>query len=117
MDVGNKFRLRLRGELGKVPKDRVVDRAVDIEPPALARDIRRQAKVEGGPVPRQVLSRRQALLLGTGNFAGEKAALARPALLAARQLADRGRLVFVGHIRSAAAGRFSRPCRTGAGAG
>ena len=95
MDVGDEFRLRLRGELRKIPEDRIFDRAVDVEPPALARNVRRQAEVERRPVPGQMLSRRQALLLGTGGLAGEEAALLRPALLAARQLAVRRRFVLV----------------------
>src|ERR1035437_8277467 len=37
-----------------------------------------------------MLSRRQALLLRARSFSGEETALARPALLAARELADRG---------------------------
>ena len=36
MNVGSEFCLRLRRELGKIPEDRVLDRAVDVEPPALA---------------------------------------------------------------------------------
>src|SRR6202035_636538 len=85
MDVGGEFCLRLRRELRKIPEDRMLDRAVDVEPPALARNLRCQAEIEGRPVPGQMLSRRQALLLGPRSLSGEEAALARPALLAARQ--------------------------------
>ena len=98
MDVGDEFCLRLRGELGKIPEHRLLDRAVDVEPPALAGNFWRQAEVEGRPVPGQMLSRRQALLLGAGSLAGEEAALLRPALLAARQLAVRRRFVGFGHL-------------------
>ena len=98
MDVGDEFRLRLGGELGKIPEDGMLDRAVDVEPPALARNLRRQPKVEDGPVFRQVLARRQALLFGARDLSGEEFSLARPALLAARQLAVRGRVVLFGHI-------------------
>ena len=97
MDVGGEFRLRLRGELRPIPEDRMLDRAVDVEPPALAGNVRRQAEVEGRPVPGQMLSRRQPLLFGANGLSGEEAALARPALLAARQFADRGWINIVGH--------------------
>ena len=80
MDVGNEFALRLRGELRKIPEDRIFDRAVDVEPPALARNVRRQAEIERRPVLGQMLSRRQALLLGPRDLSGEEVALARPAL-------------------------------------
>jgi hypothetical protein len=98
MDVGSEFCLRLRRELGEIPEHRLFDRAIDVEPPALARNLRCQAEIEHRPVPGEVLSRRQALLLGTGGLAGEKAALACPALLGAGQLAVRRRLVLIGHI-------------------
>src|ERR1700704_2405640 len=91
VDVGGEPGLRLRRELRKIPEDRMLDRAIDVEPPAFPRDVRRQAEVEGRPVFCEMLSRRQALLLGAGGLAGEEAALASPALLAARQLAVRRR--------------------------
>src|SRR5260221_6851560 len=97
MDVGGEFGLRLRRELGKIPEDRLFDRAIDVEPPALAGNLRRYAEVENGPIPGEVLSRWQALLLGTGGLAGEEADLARAALVAARQFCDRRRLVLIGH--------------------
>jgi len=86
MDVGDEVTLRLRDKLRKIPEDRMLDRAVNIEPPALPGNLRRQAEVEGRPVPGQVLSGRQALLLGPLGLAGQEAAFARPALLAAGQL-------------------------------
>src|SRR5258706_4012539 len=85
VDVGSEQCLRPRGEFGKIPEDRLLYRAVDVEPPALAGDVRRQAEVEGGPVPGQMLPRRQALLFGPRGFSGEKAAFPGPALLAARE--------------------------------
>src|SRR5665647_3454020 len=78
VDVGDETRLRLRGELGEIPEDRMLDRAVDVEPPALARNLRRQPEVEHGPVPCQMLAGRQALLVGARGLAGEEASLARP---------------------------------------
>jgi hypothetical protein len=77
--------LRLRRELREIPEDRMPDRAVDVEPPAFAGNLRRQAEVERRPVLCQMLARRQALLLGPRGLAGEEAALARPALFGARQ--------------------------------
>src|SRR5260370_1231340 len=86
--------------LRDIPEDRSFDRAIDVEAPALAGNVRRQAEVEGGPVPGQMLSRRQALLFGPRGFSGEEAALARPALLAARQFCGRRFVAAVGHISS-----------------
>jgi hypothetical protein len=86
VDVGGEFCLRLPGELREIPENRFFHRAVDVEPPAFPRNLRRQAEIEDGPIPGQMLSRRQALLLGPRGFSGEEFALARPALLAARQL-------------------------------
>ncbi len=40
MDVGGEFCLRLCEKLRKIPEDRLLDRAVDIEPPALLRNPR-----------------------------------------------------------------------------
>jgi hypothetical protein len=51
MDVGGELRLRLRRELGKIPEDRMFDRAVDIQPPTFAGNIRREAEVQDRPVP------------------------------------------------------------------
>src|SRR5260370_14758351 len=98
MDVGSELCLRLRRELRKIPENRILNRAVDVEPPALAGNLRRKAEVEGGPVPGQMLPRRQALLLRAGSLSGEEAALSRPALLAAGQLADRRLVIFVDHV-------------------
>ena len=94
------LRLRLRGELRKVPEDRIFDRAVDVEPPALARNVRRQAEIERRPVPGQMLARRQALLFGPRDLAGEEVALARPALPCCASAC------------CPAAARSRRPCRT-----
>jgi len=67
----------LRRELREIPEDRSFDRAIG-RPGASARGkCRRQAEVECGPVPGQMLSRRQALLFGPRGFSGEEAALAR----------------------------------------
>jgi hypothetical protein len=85
MDVGGKACLRLGGKLGKIPEDRRLDRAVDVEPPAFCRDLWCQAEIEDGPVPGQMLARRQALLLRPRSLSGQEFSLARPALLAARQ--------------------------------
>jgi len=41
MDVGHEFGLRLAGELRKIPEDRMLHRAVDVEPPALTGDVGR----------------------------------------------------------------------------
>ena len=98
VDVGHELALRLRGELREIPEDRIFDRAVNVEPPALARNVRRQPEIERRPVLGQMLSRRQALLLGPRDLSGEEFSLARPALLAARQLAFGRRLVVVGHV-------------------
>ena len=89
MDVGDELRLRLRGEFGKGPEHGIVDRAVDVEPPALVRNFRRQAEIEHRPVLCQMLARRQALLRG-GDPAGEEFALARPALLCLVSLLSAG---------------------------
>src|ERR1700685_3231132 len=64
MDVGDEFRLRLREKLRKIPEDRMLHRAVDVQPPALARDVRHHAEIEDGPVPGQMLPGRQALTPG-----------------------------------------------------
>src|SRR5258707_14510709 len=64
MDIGDELRLRLRGKLRPVPEQRMLDRAIDVEPPALARYVRGEAKVEGWPVAGQMLPRRQALFAG-----------------------------------------------------
>src|SRR4051794_27401231 len=98
MDVRREARLWLRRELGKVPVDRTFHRAVEVEPPALAGDVGRQAEVERRPILCEMLSRRQTLLFRPGGFAGQEAALARPAFLASRQLGGRGRFVLVGHV-------------------
>jgi hypothetical protein len=58
MDVGSEFCLRLRRELGEIPENRLFDRAIDVEPPALAGNLRCQAQIEDRPVPGEVLSRR-----------------------------------------------------------
>src|SRR6185369_12336387 len=71
---------------------------MDIEPPSLAPDGRRHAEIEHRPVLGEVLARRQALVLGARVSAGEELALAGPALLAARELALRGRHGLVGHV-------------------
>src|SRR5262249_26314820 len=47
-----------------------------------------------------MLSRRQPLLLGTCDPAGQEATFARPALLTASELADRRWFVFLSHRRS-----------------
>src|SRR6185312_6917023 len=86
VNVGNELALRLRGELGEVPEQRVFDRAIDVEPPALARDVWGQSEIERRPILRQVLARRQPRFLGPRDLAGEEFSLARPARLAARQL-------------------------------
>src|SRR5882757_3953450 len=82
MDIGDELRLRLRGKLRPVPEQRMLDRAVDVEPPALARYVRGEAEVEGGPVAGQMLPRRQTLLVRARCLAGEETALMSPALLA-----------------------------------
>ena len=89
MDIGDEFRLRLRGELRKIPEDRLLDRAVDIEPPALAGNIWRQPEVEDGPIPGEMLSRRQTLFLGPRDFAGPKAAGARGSAWASDECGER----------------------------
>jgi hypothetical protein len=89
MDVGDDVCLRLRKKLRKIPEDRIVDRTIDVEPPAFARYLRRQSEIERRPVPRQMLPGRQPRLFGTRGRAGEETALLRPALLAARQLGVR----------------------------
>src|SRR5437879_76099 len=58
VNVGYELALRLRGELGEVPEQRVFDRAIDVEPPALSRDVRGQSEIERRPVLRQMLARR-----------------------------------------------------------
>jgi hypothetical protein len=98
MDVGQELGLRLRGELGKIPEDRIFHRAIDVEPPALARNVRRQPEVERRPILGQMLARRQALVFGARDLSGEEFPLARPTRLAARQLALRRRLGVVGHV-------------------
>ena len=98
MDVGDAFGLRLRGELCEVPEDRMFDRAVDVEPPAVAGNLRRHAEIEHRPVPGEVLSGRQALLFRPGGLAGEEAALARPALFAARKFGFRLLVALLGHL-------------------
>jgi hypothetical protein len=100
VNVGEELGLRLRGELRKIPENRIFYRAIDVEPPALARDVRRQAEIEHRPVACEVLPWRQARVFGAGDLAGEEAALARPSLLAARQLARRRWIVVVGHFRT-----------------
>src|SRR5439155_18917033 len=89
-------------------KNRILDRAVDVKPPALAGDIWHEPEIEHRPVPREVLARRQALLLGTCDFSGKEAALLRPALLGARQLAVGRQVVLVGHVRVICLTRSSR---------
>src|SRR6266566_1916307 len=74
------------------------DRAINVEPPALAADVGRRPEIECRPILRQMLPRRQTLLFGAGGLAGEEAAFARPALFASRQFAGRGRLFLVGHV-------------------
>src|SRR5215472_203896 len=65
--------------------------------PALMRDFRREPEIERRPVLGEVLPWREALLIGPRRLAGEETAFLRPALLAARQLGIRRRLLFVGH--------------------
>src|SRR5436853_7059990 len=77
MDIGHQFRLLLRRELGKIPKDRGFHRTVNVEPPAFTRNVRREPKIECWPILRQMLSRRQTLPFGAGRLAGEEAAFAR----------------------------------------
>jgi hypothetical protein len=100
MDVGDELALLLGEEGLKVPVQRSLDRAVDVEPPALARDPGREPEIEHGPVPSQVLARRQPLILGPRHVAGEELAFAGPALLAAGELALGGNLVLVGHFNT-----------------
>src|SRR6516165_7186340 len=71
---------------------------MDVEPPALARNIWRHAEVERWPILGEMLARRQALRLGPRYRAGEEFALGRPALFAARQLAVDWRFILVGHV-------------------
>jgi hypothetical protein len=73
------------------------DRAVDVEPPALVWNLRAKAEVEDRPIPGEMLPRRQALLFGPRDLAGDETALLCPALLGANELA-RGRPVFLGHV-------------------
>src|SRR4030095_12984903 len=79
-------------------EQRIFHRTIDVEPPALARNVRRQAEIERRPILREMLARRPALIFQPRNLAGEEFSLARPARLAARQLAFRWRLVLIGHI-------------------
>src|SRR6516164_11372321 len=72
VDIGDESRLRLRRECRKIPEQGVFNGAVDVEPPALARNTGREPKIERRPVLREVLPGRQSLLLGTGNLAGEE---------------------------------------------
>src|SRR5579871_1140430 len=96
MNVRDKLRLPLGHELRKIPEHGMFDGAIDVEPPALARDFRREPEIEHRPVLREMLTRRQPLLVRPRHLAGEKPAFLRPALLGAGQLAL-GRLVVTGH--------------------
>jgi hypothetical protein len=98
VDVGDGGRLRLRHESFEIPEQRLLDGAVDVEPPARAGNIRRKPEVEDRPVLRQMLPGRKALLLRARGFSGEEAALARPAFLGAGELALR-RFVALRHPR------------------
>src|SRR5580700_1525218 len=98
MYVGHELRLRFGRELLEIPEDRMLDRTVDVEPPALPRNVRREPEIERRPVLGEMLAGRQALRIGTRDLSGEKPAFLSPALLAARQLAGRRGLVFVGHL-------------------
>jgi hypothetical protein len=98
VNVGDELRLRLRSEFGEGPEHGIVDRAIDVEPPTLAGNFRHQAEIENRPVPGQMLARRQALLGGARDLAGKEFALARPALLGARQLAVGRRIVLFSHV-------------------
>ena len=69
-----------------------------LKPPAIMGDFRRQSEIERRPIPGQMLARWQTHFLRPRNLAGEEFSLAGPALLAARQLALRWRIVLVGHI-------------------
>src|SRR3954447_24775613 len=93
VDVGGEPRLLLGGELGKGPEHGGLDCAVDVEPPALARNWRHDAEIEHRPVFCQMLAGRQALIFRARDLAGQKAAFARPFFLRARQLAVGWRLV------------------------
>src|SRR5215468_6713351 len=97
MDVGCDPCLCAGGKFRKAPEHGGLDRAIDIEMPALVGDFGRETEVERRPVPGQMLARRQALLLGPRHLAGEETAFLCPALLAARQLGIRRRL-FGGHV-------------------
>ncbi len=86
MNVGDEGRLRLRGKLREIPEQRRLDGAVDIEAPALAGDVGRDAQIQHRPVLGQVLAGWKALFSWARNLAGEKPALARPALFGLSQL-------------------------------
>src|SRR6185437_10355542 len=89
--------LRALEKFRVIPEDRVLDRAIDVEPPVCRRNLRCQAEVERRPVASEMMAGRQALLICSRGLAREEAAFVRPTLLASRQFRAGWRLSFVGH--------------------
>src|SRR5579883_1143658 len=76
----------------------MLDRAVNVQPPALARDVGGQSEIEDGPVLREMLSWRQSLFLRTRALSGQETTLPCPALLGAGQLGGWWFIAIVDHI-------------------